>query len=47
MNINEQALKEIEEENRRYAIFLAKQRLRRPWWKKVFPWRIRLIIERR
>lgn len=45
--IEEQALKEWHEEQRRRAIEAAKERLRRPWWKKIFPWKFRITIERR
>ena len=41
------ALREIQEEVFRVAVNLEKERRRRPWWKKVFPWRVRLVIERR
>jgi hypothetical protein len=46
MSIKEQALKEIEEENFRKAVEKHKQRLRLPWWRKIFPWRINLTIRR-
>ena len=40
---------EIAEEDFRAAVNLEKARLRRPWWIRLFPWKIRLslIIERR
>jgi hypothetical protein len=42
--IREAALAEIEEEDRRCKIDAEKARIRermaRPWWSRVFPWRI-------
>lgn len=41
------ALKAIEEERVREAVDRYKQKLREPWYKKIFPFRIKLTIERK
>jgi hypothetical protein len=43
------ALAELEQERRRQLIDAEKERLRslRPWWRRIFPFRIKLTIERR
>ena len=46
-SIREQALKEIEEQKFREAVEREKARIRLPWLKRLFPWRIKLTIERR
>jgi hypothetical protein len=44
--IIEQARRELEEERYRQRVEETKNRLRaqagRPWWQRVFPWRIRI-----
>lgn len=45
--IREQAAKELAEEKFRLAVEVEKARLKRPWWLKVWPWKITFRIERR
>lgn len=45
MDIEEIALKELQEEETRKLIEAHKQKLRRPWWIKLFPWRIRITFK--
>lgn len=38
------ALEQLHAEKFREAVETEKQRLRRPWWRRVFPWRVRVRI---
>ncbi len=41
------AKEELREEKFRDDVECQKEWLKRPWWVRLFPWRIRLVIERR
>jgi hypothetical protein len=47
LDIHEQAKKELYEEAHRLAVEERKRWLRRPWYARLFPWRIKITIERR
>lgn len=44
--IDEQAKKELAEERFRLLVNKKKEQMRRPWYRKIFPFKIKLIIER-
>lgn len=45
--VEAQAKKEIQEEQFRLAVEERKRWIRRPWYVRLFPWRVRILIERR
>jgi hypothetical protein len=45
-HIRKKAILEIAEEKFRAAVEAEKERLRWPWWKKLFPWRVRITVYR-
>lgn len=46
-DIEKAALKEIAEEDFKAAVAVVKARLRRPWWIRLFPWRVKVTLYRR
>lgn len=45
--IREQALKELAQEDYRRRVEAKKETLRRlPWWKRLFPWRLKIYMRR-
>lgn len=45
--VKRQALEEVKEERFRSAVEKQKEWIKRPWHKRIWPWRVRIVIERR
>lgn len=45
--IRQIALTELQAEQFRKAVDEVKEKLKRPWWIRLFPWRVTIKIERK
>lgn len=44
--IRQQAIKELQLEHFRQEVEKLKTRMKSPWWRRIFPWRVYVTIKR-